>query len=109
MCYNVVCIQQTVLDLLEQGNNMNIIVDVLISQQVVDWEIDLPMMQLDGAFLTMVQWATYLLIQSADQKHFKFFRKLCIKLTTEHMKLPKEFNNNLLKNLGVHNKNFTDQ
>jgi nicotinamidase-related amidase len=83
-----VCVQQTALDLLEQGKNVHIIVDAVSSQVAYDREIALQRMMQAGAFLTTAQSAAFMLMQSAE--HAKF--KAVSKLTVEHMKLPNEFN-----------------
>jgi nicotinamidase-related amidase len=83
-----VCVQQTALDLLEQGKDVHIIVDACTSQQAYDREFALDRMKEAGAFLTTAQSAAFMLMQSADHSNFKPVSKL----TVEHMKLPNEFN-----------------
>eukprot|EP00339_Tiarina_fusa_P015347 CAMPEP_0116996302 /NCGR_PEP_ID=MMETSP0472-20121206/154_1 /TAXON_ID=693140 ORGANISM="Tiarina fusus, Strain LIS" /NCGR_SAMPLE_ID=MMETSP0472 /ASSEMBLY_ACC=CAM_ASM_000603 /LENGTH=212 /DNA_ID=CAMNT_0004694879 /DNA_START=18 /DNA_END=656 /DNA_ORIENTATION=+ len=83
-----VCVQQTCLDLLEQGKDVHIIVDAASSQQAFDREIALQRMSQAGAFLTTAQSAAFMLMQSAEHANFKAVSKL----TVEHMKLPNEFN-----------------
>jgi nicotinamidase-related amidase len=83
-----VCVQQTALDLLEQGKDVHIIVDGVTSQQALDREIALQRMSQAGAFLTTAQSAAFMLMQSAEHPNFKAVSKL----TVEHMKLPNEFN-----------------
>lgn len=83
-----VCVQQTALDLLEQGHDVHIIVDGVSSQQPLDREIALQRLSQAGAWLTTAQSAAFMLMESAD--HPKF-RKVS-KLTVEHMKLRNEFN-----------------
>ena len=83
-----VCVQQTALDLLEQGKDVHIIVDGVSSQQALDREIALQRMSQAGAFLTTAQSAAFMLMQSAEHPNFKAVSKL----TVEHMKLPNEFN-----------------
>ena len=87
-----VCVQQTALDLLEQGHDVHIIVDGVSSQQAIDREIALQRLSQAGAWLTTAQSATFMLMQSADHANFKAVSKL----TVEHMKLPNEFNEALL-------------
>lgn len=84
-----VCVQQTCLDLLEQGNDVHVIVDGVSSQQPIDRAIALDRLQQAGAFLTTAQSAAFMLTQSAEHANFKTVSKL----TVEHMKLPNEFNN----------------
>lgn len=83
-----VCVQQTCLDLLEQGKDVHIIVDGVSSQQALDRQVALQRMQAAGAYLTTAQSAAYMLMQSADHPNFKAVSKL----TVEHMKQPNEFN-----------------
>ncbi|KAL7579474.1 hypothetical protein ACA910_007857 [Epithemia clementina (nom. ined.)] len=83
-----VCVQQTCLDLLEQGKQVHIIVDGVSSQQSLDRSVALQRMQGAGAFLTTAQSAAFMLMQSADHPNFKTVSKL----TVEHMKLNNEFN-----------------
>jgi nicotinamidase-related amidase len=83
-----VCVQQTCLDLLEQGKDVHVIVDGVSSQQAYDRQIALQRLQQSGAFLTTAQSAAFMLMQSADHEHFKTVSKL----TVEHMKLENEFN-----------------
>lgn len=87
-----VCVQQTCLDLLEQGKEVHLIVDGVSSQQVLDRKIAFQRMQRAGAYLTTGQSAAFMLMQSADHPNFKTVSKL----TVEHMKLPNEFNDALL-------------
>ena len=83
-----VCVQQTCLDMLEQGKEVHIIVDGVSSQQPYDREIALQRMSQAGAFLTTAQSAAFMLMKSADHENFKTVSKL----TVEHMKLVNEFN-----------------
>ena len=83
-----VCVQQTCLDLLEQGKEVHSIVDGVSSQQPLDRQVALQRMQAAGAYLTTAQSAVYMLMQSADHPSFKEISKL----TVAHMKLPNEFN-----------------
>jgi nicotinamidase-related amidase len=86
-----VCVQQTCLDLLEQGKDVHLIVDGVSSQQAFDREIALQRMSQAGAFLTTAQSAAFMLMQSAEHSNFKTVSKL----TVEHMKLPNEFDDAL--------------
>lgn len=83
-----VCVQQTALDLLEQGHDVHIVVDGVSSQQAYDREIALQRLSQAGAWLTTAQSAAFMLMQSAEHPNFKTVSKL----TVEHMKLPNEFN-----------------
>lgn len=88
-----VCVQQTCLDLLEQGKDVHLIVDGVSSQQPFDREVALQRLQSAGAFLTTAQSAAFMLMQSAEHPNFKTVSKL----TVDHMKLPNEFNEPLTK------------
>ena len=52
-----VCVQQTCLDLLEQGKDVHLIVDAVSSQQLVDREVALQRLQAAGVYLTTAQTA----------------------------------------------------
>ena len=66
-----VCVQQTCLDLLEEGTDVHLIVDGVSSQQPYDREIALQRMSQAGAFLTTAQSAAFMLMQSAEHANFK--------------------------------------
>jgi isochorismate hydrolase len=83
-----VCVQQTALNLLEQGHDVHIVADGVSSQQPYDREIALHRMSQAGAFLTTAQSASFMLMQSADHANFKAVSKL----TVEHMKKQNQFN-----------------
>jgi nicotinamidase-related amidase len=82
-----VCVQQTCLDLLEQGKAVHLIVDGVSSQQRLDREIALQRLAAAGVFMTTAQSAVFMLMKSAEHEHFKTISKL----TVEHMKLINEF------------------
>lgn len=88
-----ICVQQTCLDLLEQGKDVHVIADGVSSQQPYDRKIALKRLQQAGAFVTTAQSAAFMLMQSADHEAFKTLSKL----TIEHMKLPNAFNEAMLK------------
>jgi len=83
-----VCVQQTCLDLLEDGKDVHLIADGISSQQPYDRDIALQRMSQSGAFLTTAQSAAFMLMQSAEHSNFKAVSKL----TVEHMKRDNEFN-----------------
>jgi Isochorismatase family len=84
-----VCVQQTCLDLLEQGDkDVHIICDAVSSQQASDRLVALRRLEKAGAYLTTAQSAAFMLLQSADHECFKQVSKL----TVEHMKKVNEFN-----------------
>lgn len=88
-----VCLQQTALDLLEQGKDVHVIVDGVSSQQPIDREIALQRMSQAGAYLTTAQSAAFMLMGSANHENFKSVSKL----TVSHMQLKNEFNEALKK------------
>lgn len=83
--------QQTCLDLLEEGKDVHVICDAVSSQQPFDREIALQRMSQAGAYLTTAQSAAFMLMKGADHPNFKTVSKL----TVNHMKLPNEFNDAL--------------
>jgi isochorismate hydrolase len=83
-----VCLQQTALDLLEQGHDVHIIADGVSSQQKYDREMALKRMESSGAWLTSAQSAAFMLMGSAEHPNFKAVSKL----VKEHMALKNEFN-----------------
>jgi len=83
-----VCVQQTCLDLLEEGTEVHLIADGISSQQPYDREIALQRMSEAGAFLTTAQSLAFMLMRSAEHANFKTVSKL----TVAHMKVPNEFN-----------------
>ena len=87
-----VYVQQTCLDLLEQGADVHVVVDGVSSQQPLDREVAFQHLQQAGAYLTTAQSIVFMLMQSADHPQFKTVSKL----TVEHMKLANEFNELLL-------------
>jgi len=83
-----VCVQQTCLDLLEEGKDVHLIADGISSQQPFDREIALQRMSQAGAVVSTAQSVAFMLMQTAEHTSFKTVSKL----TVEHMKLPNEFN-----------------
>ena len=83
-----VCVQQTALDLLDQGKDVHIIADGVSSQQAYDREIAIQRLAQAGAFITTAQSAAFMLMQTAEHANFKAVSKL----TVSHMKHPNEFN-----------------
>lgn len=82
-----VCVQQTALDLLEEGNDVHVIVDGVSSQRPLDREVALRRMEKAGAYLTTAQSAAFMLLGSADHPNFKAVSKLVV----QNMKEPNEF------------------
>lgn len=88
-----VCVQQTALDLLEQGHDVHVVVDGVSSQQPIDREVALQRMAQAGAYMTTAQSCAFMLLRGAEHPNFKAVSKLVV----EHMKLPNEFNDVLKK------------
>ena len=82
-----VCLQQTALDLLEQGHDVHIIADGVSSQRPYDREMALRRMESSGALLTSAQSVAFMLLGTADHPNFKAVSKL----VKDHMKLINEF------------------
>lgn len=83
-----VCLQQTAMDLLEQGHDVHIIADGVSSQQSYDREMALRRMESCGAWVTTAQSAAFMLMGSADHSNFRAVSKL----VKDHMALKNEFN-----------------
>ena len=66
-----VCVQQTCLDLLQQGKQVHLIVDGVSGQQAIDRQVALQRLQAAGAFLTTAQSAAFVLMQTAEHPNFK--------------------------------------
>lgn len=82
-----ICVQQTCLDLLEQGKDVHIIVDAVSSQRAIDREVALQRLAQSGAFLTTAQSAAFMLVGTAEHEQFKKISKL----TVDHMQLKNGF------------------
>lgn len=87
-----VCVQQTCLDLLEQGQEVHLVADATSSQLAYDRDIAFHRMSQAGAYLTTSQSLAFMLMRSADHPDFKAISKL----TVDHIKLPNEFNNDFM-------------
>ena len=82
-----VCLQQTVLDLLETGNDVHVIADGVSSQRGYDREVALRRMEGEGARVTTAQSAAFSLLGSAEHGEFRTVSGL----VKEHMALRNEF------------------
>ncbi|GMI45271.1 hypothetical protein TrCOL_g2687 [Triparma columacea] len=71
-----VCVQQTALDLLEQGFDVHVVVDGVSSMSPLDREVALNRMEKCGAYLTTAQSAAFMLMQSAEHPNFKTVSKM---------------------------------
>jgi len=100
-----VCVQQTCLDLLEEGKDVHVLCDGVSSQQPFDREIALQRMSQAGAYLTTAQSAAFMLMKSANHPNFKTVSKL----TVNHMKLPNEFNDALKSDDDSNKRTRTDE
>ena len=66
-----VCVQQTTLDLLEEGIDVHIVVDGVSSQRESDRKHALERLRQAGAFLTTAESVAFMLLQNAKNTHFK--------------------------------------
>ena len=66
-----VCVQQTTLDLLEEGIDVHIVVDGVSSQREADRKHALERLRQAGAFLTTSESVAFMLLQNAKNPHFK--------------------------------------
>lgn len=66
-----VCVQQTVLDLLDAGYRPIVLADAVGSRRASDREVALSRMQSEGAVITTVESAIYELLQVAGTELFK--------------------------------------
>lgn len=82
-----VCLQQTALDLLDQGHDCWVIADAVSSQRSYDRDTALRLMESCGARVTTAQSAAFMLLGSADHPNFKAVSKL----VKDHMALKNEF------------------
>jgi nicotinamidase-related amidase len=82
-----VCVQETVLDLLELGHDVHVVCDGVSSQRPYDREVALRRMEAGGAWLTTAQSAAFALLGGADHPNFKAVSGL----VKEHMTLRNEF------------------
>ena len=71
-----ICIQQTVLDCLQEGFKVTIISDSMGSRNRADHEIALQRMTQMGAILTTTESIIFELCKTADRKEFKEIKKI---------------------------------
>jgi nicotinamidase-related amidase len=74
-----VCVQQTALDLLEEGYDVHVVVDAVSSQSSFDRELALTRMAQSGAFLTTAQSTAFMLMGTAEHANFKEVSKMIVK------------------------------
>ncbi|GMI11582.1 hypothetical protein TrVE_jg8553 [Triparma verrucosa] len=82
-----VCVQQTCLDLLEQGHDVHVVVDGVSSQSPLDRDVALTRMANSGALLTTAQSVAFMLMGSAEHGSFKTVSKMIV----EHGKIQNGF------------------
>lgn len=83
-----VCVQQTALELLEQGKNVHVIVDAVSSQRPLDRQIALNRLARSGAYLTTLESAIFTLLGDASSPHFKVISNLAKDYAKSPSKLP---------------------
>ncbi|MDD5728738.1 MAG: isochorismatase family protein [Victivallales bacterium] len=71
-----VCVQQTVLDLLNMGYNVIIPADALCSRSSRDYELALAAMRHAGAFVTSAEALVFMLLRDARHPNFREIAKL---------------------------------
>ena len=71
-----ICIQQTVLDLLQKGFEVILISDAMSSRNSIDHEIALQRMLQQGATLTTTESIIFELCKTANRKEFKEIRNI---------------------------------
>lgn len=71
-----ICVLQTALDLLENGYNVHIAADAVISRNDFNWETGLDMAQKAGAVVSVAETVIYQLLGRSDVKEFKDIHKL---------------------------------
>ena len=73
-----ICIQQTVLDLLQKGFKVILISDAMSSRNMVDHEVALQRMIQGGAILTTTESMIFELCKTANRKEFKEIRDIIL-------------------------------
>lgn len=71
-----VCVLQTALDLLDQGIDVHVAVDAVMSQRRLAWETALRQMERAGAVLTVVETLLFHWLERADTPEFKEVSRL---------------------------------
>jgi nicotinamidase-related amidase len=71
-----VCVNQTVLDLLERGVEVHVAGDAVGSRTKENWELGLHKVEQAGAVLTSVETALFELLRGADAPEFKAVQEL---------------------------------
>lgn len=71
-----ICVLQTVIDLINNGFNVYVVADAVISKNDFSWETALDMMQKSNAYITVAETVIYQLIGDSSNKEFKEIHKL---------------------------------
>jgi isochorismate hydrolase len=71
-----VCVQQTALDLIERGQNVFVLADIVSSRRVLDYDLALQRMHDAGAIITTSESVMFELLGRADIPEFKEVLKL---------------------------------
>ena len=71
-----VCVQQTVLDLLENGFQVNLIVDGISSRKLTDFKTAIKRMEKEGAIISTVESVLFELLQKSGTLIFKEISRL---------------------------------
>lgn len=71
-----VCVQQTVLDLLANGFQVNVLADAVASRKQLDYEIALNRMEKHGAEITTYEVVLFELLNACGTQEFKIISKI---------------------------------
>ena len=71
-----VCVYQTTFDLLSEGYEVQVVVDVVSSRSVRNRDIALMRMQSEGTKMTVTEMAIYELMRTAESPKFKEMLKV---------------------------------
>lgn len=71
-----ICVYQTVVDLLELGHEVEVVVDCISSRKQIDKEIGIEKMKSLGAHITSVEMALFEMLGSADHPKFREISKI---------------------------------
>jgi len=66
-----VCVQQTVLDLLERDYTVHVVADGVSSQRPMDRDVAIERLRKSGAFITTVESVMFELLRAKEAKEFK--------------------------------------
>ncbi len=71
-----ICVEQTALDLLENGYKVHVIEDAISSRKEIDLNSALSKMRYSGIIVTTTEMIMYELMRTAEDKRFKEFLKI---------------------------------